>query len=359
LITARHTINAPLLSPDEIGRWGTAGLFVLTVHALFGLALLARSIPPEPASDAPPVVMIELDAAAPTETTPSALSPAPAQVAAPPAPPNPTKAPAEAPVERPAEMKGPAAIEPARMPQESATDERLEVSEPRPAMVMPEAASVEPGPVSEPPEPQAEAELPVAAARLPRPRPTEVPRTSRTPESERRSRRTERKGAEPPQRRQARRAEPQPRREAQQAEVPRRRERDPGRAAPAAPDTSSPSAAPRAERQARARRQGVGAKQASISPQRWQSAVFRHLERHKRYPRAAESRRISGTVQVRFTIDAGGRILGHRITGSSGHPELDAAVSAMIGRASPLPAPPPELFRSGMSLEVPIRFTQR
>ena len=82
----------------------------------------------------------------------------------------------------------------------------------------------------------------------------------------------------------------------------------------------------------------------------------RHLERHKRYPGGSKA---VGTVRVRFTVDARGRVTGHRITGSSGFPELDQAVSSLIARASPIPAPPPDVYRPGLSIEVPIRFTAR
>ena len=57
--------------------------------------------------------------------------------------------------------------------------------------------------------------------------------------------------------------------------------------------------------------------------------MIRHLERHKRYPGGSKAR---GTVRVRFTVDARGRVTGHRITGSSGFPELDQAVSSLIAR---------------------------
>ena len=198
---------------------------------------------------------------------------------------------------------------------------------------MDEEETVEPPPepvVVPPPEPVTKddlepmAEIVAVLAPLPRPRPDVVPEIKPT--------------------------EPPPRRET-------RREKRRKAARPRAPATTAPSTAPRPAQAAAAPQIGSSASAPSISPQRWQSAVYRHLERHKRYPSGA--RNMSGTIQVRFTIDRNGNILSHHITRSSGHPELDQAVSAMISRASPVPAPPAELFRPGMRVEVPIRFSPR
>ena len=129
-------------------------------------------------------------------------------------------------------------------------------------------------------------------------------------------------------------------------------------ALPPAPATTAPAAQPQRSSVAAAPQAGAPAAP-SVSPDRWRSAVYRHLERYKRYPRTAESRGIGGTVRVRFSIDRSGNILSHRIAASSGHAELDDAVSALIARAIPVPAPPPALYLSGMSIEVPIRFSRR
>ena len=172
----------------------------------------------------------------------------------------------------------------------------------------------------------------VVAARLPRPRPDVVP--------------------EP------RRAEAPARPTRQRKPAP---EKPPTRTAAAAPPAapSAPVAAPRQAVAHRAPSAGATAARSSVSPDRWKSAVVRHLERRKRYPGEAERAHVTGTVRVRFTIDANGNILRHRITGSSGHAVLDQAVADMIRRSSPVPAPPPDAFRPGLSLEVPIRFTAR
>ncbi|NCA72020.1 MAG: energy transducer TonB [Sphingobacteriia bacterium] len=69
--------------------------------------------------------------------------------------------------------------------------------------------------------------------------------------------------------------------------------------------------------------------------------------------------RQQGTVQVRFTIDRRGRLLDHQIVKGSGHAELDAEVSAMLERASPMPAIPESLGRSQVTITVPIVFALR
>ena len=194
---------------------------------------------------------------------------------------------------------------------------------------LPEVApKPEPEPVSEPEPlpieaPEVETDAPIVVARVPRARPDVVPEIVEPP-------------PDPPKVR-----EPKPKKRQ------------------ATPRNAAPAAAPRVARADAAPNPGASTAQPRPSPDRWRNAVFRHLERHKHYPRGAQASGIGGTVRVRFSIDANGNVLGHRITGSSGHADLDRAVSAMITRASPLPAPPPTVFRPGMSLEVPIRFSPR
>jgi protein TonB len=49
-------------------------------------------------------------------------------------------------------------------------------------------------------------------------------------------------------------------------------------------------------------------------------------------------------------------VIGYQISGSSGSASLDQEALSMIQRASPLPAPPPEVPGSRISLTVPVRF---
>lgn len=96
-----------------------------------------------------------------------------------------------------------------------------------------------------------------------------------------------------------------------------------------------------------------------IDPARWQTKVVAWLNRHKRYPSAARSRREEGTANVRFTIDSSGRVLSARIAKSSGSSLLDKAALDMVRRSSPVPAPPPQIARSSITLGVPVNFQMR
>jgi protein TonB len=87
--------------------------------------------------------------------------------------------------------------------------------------------------------------------------------------------------------------------------------------------------------------------------------VLSHLQRRKRYPRAAASRRLNGDVGLRFTIDRSGRVTAARVTRSSGHQVFDQEVLAMVQRANPFPAIPANFDRSSMSFSVTIRFAPR
>jgi protein TonB len=361
---------------DEIGRWSSALVFILAAHVMLGALALPRRASIEASAEPPAAIMVELAAASPTEAAPSELPPAPDQVAAPESEPTPIEVELEElsvealePVVEPdAEPLNQATAKP--LPETMNRDELKPIAETQteaepvteaaaelaldvPGTVdlavsadapeKPTSATAEASPealdrvevhvadiVAEsamPPEETRAVEADPAlmelliAAPLPRPQPDVVPEVAERPPEE-----------------------PRPRAAASR---------------PAAPETTSPAPAPNQAQALVAPRAGAAASAPSVSPDRWRSAVYRHLERHKRYPIAAEARRISGTARVRFTIDRNGNITGHRIVGSSGHPELDQAVSAMIARASPVPAPPPEIYRRGMTLEVPIRFSPR
>ncbi|MGC2855213.1 energy transducer TonB [Novispirillum sp. DQ9] len=88
----------------------------------------------------------------------------------------------------------------------------------------------------------------------------------------------------------------------------------------------------------------------------WQGALLAHLERHKRYPRAAQARRQEGVVEVAFTLDRDGRVLRASLRESSGHRLLDEEALEMLRRAEPLPPPPPEMAGDRIDLVVPVRF---
>lgn len=96
--------------------------------------------------------------------------------------------------------------------------------------------------------------------------------------------------------------------------------------------------------------------ESSMSPASWRGALMAHLNRHKRFPAGAAS---TGVVTVAFTIDRSGRVLSARLVRGSGDAALDNEAVALARRASPVPAPPPNVGGGGsIVLAVPIRFTR-
>lgn len=93
----------------------------------------------------------------------------------------------------------------------------------------------------------------------------------------------------------------------------------------------------------------------SMSPASWRGALMAHLNRNKRYPSGAAG---TGTVTVAFTINRSGRVLSARLVRSSGDPVLDAEAVSLPRRASPVPAPPPNVGSGSVTLAVPIRFNR-
>ena len=91
----------------------------------------------------------------------------------------------------------------------------------------------------------------------------------------------------------------------------------------------------------------------------WQTSLMRQLQRYKRYPAAAQSRKEEGVVLLSFSLDRSGHVLAHSIARSSGHPDLDNEVMAMIMRAEPLPPLPESMPQTRIDLIVPIRFSLR
>jgi protein TonB len=88
----------------------------------------------------------------------------------------------------------------------------------------------------------------------------------------------------------------------------------------------------------------------------WKTQIVALLERNKRYPEAAQSRREQGIAQVFFSLDRQGRVISSRVVRSSGASALDEEALALLRRAQPFPAPPRELQGEHIDLTVPIRF---
>ncbi len=105
-----------------------------------------------------------------------------------------------------------------------------------------------------------------------------------------------------------------------------------------------------------ARQSASGLFASSMTPARWQSRLMAHLERRKKYPSGSKSRREEGTVYVRFRIDDSGKVLSATLARSSGWPELDNEVLSLVQRASPVPAPPPDVNNT---ITAPVKFNRR
>jgi protein TonB len=75
----------------------------------------------------------------------------------------------------------------------------------------------------------------------------------------------------------------------------------------------------------------------------FRNALLRHIARFQRYPRAAEPKRLQGTVRAVFSVSRDGRLLGAWVKTSSGEVLLDKAAIDTIRRAQPLPIIPSAL----------------
>ena len=64
-------------------------------------------------------------------------------------------------------------------------------------------------------------------------------------------------------------------------------------------------------------------------------------------------------MTVRFTVDRDGEVSRITLVRSSGVPELDEETIALLGRASPLPPPPPEAGDGPFELVAPVLFRLR
>ena len=92
-------------------------------------------------------------------------------------------------------------------------------------------------------------------------------------------------------------------------------------------------------------------------PPSWINSLFSHLLRYRQYPSSAVAHRQEGVVTLAFTMDRNGHVLSRHIAHSSGVSALDAEALAMIDRAQPLPAFPPQMTEATRSFTAPIRFS--
>lgn len=123
-----------------------------------------------------------------------------------------------------------------------------------------------------------------------------------------------------------------------------------------APVQTAASAAPAAPPQLAALPPAVGRPGADAD---YFAVILAWLEKHKEYPRQAQLRRMQGTVVLNFELDRRGHVLSYQIRTSSGFPELDREVEAMIKRAEPLPPMPADMVQAKLELLVPVQFRLR
>ena len=91
----------------------------------------------------------------------------------------------------------------------------------------------------------------------------------------------------------------------------------------------------------------------------WQSLLFKQLQRCKTYPSGARARNEQGVVTLAFTLNRDGRVVSSQIVTSSGYPDIDAEVFAMIKCAQPLPAFPASMTQAQQDFSAPFRFSLR
>ncbi|MDR3153318.1 MAG: energy transducer TonB [Deltaproteobacteria bacterium] len=89
----------------------------------------------------------------------------------------------------------------------------------------------------------------------------------------------------------------------------------------------------------------------------YKAAIRRRLESRKKYPPAAQARRVTGVVRVSFTVHKDGRLSSPALVASSGHGILDDEAMALLARVSPLPPIPDGTGLNTLNLTVPLRFS--
>ncbi|MBF0226563.1 MAG: energy transducer TonB [Desulfobacterales bacterium] len=80
------------------------------------------------------------------------------------------------------------------------------------------------------------------------------------------------------------------------------------------------------------------------------------IEGKKEYPKSAIHRQREGKVKVKFIINLDGNVNSSEVTMSSGSSILDNAALMAVKNSSPFPAPPPNMFKKSINIEIIIVF---
>ena len=142
----------------------------------------------------------------------------------------------------------------------------------------------------------------------------------------------------------------------------------PSRVAAAVPQTVAPvptrvaalsqphEPSPAAIMQAQAEQERLQAEQEQDAIQSYLGFVFQELESHKRYPKAAERRRLGGQVVLRFTVRRDGEVVGTEVVKVTGHDSFGDAAKRALKRVGQLPPFPSDIRRRELLVEVPISY---
>jgi protein TonB len=115
---------------------------------------------------------------------------------------------------------------------------------------------------------------------------------------------------------------------------------------------ASPAAKP--ARLASAPNPGQESEGAETGRASWLSEFIAHMRRFNTY--AAGGSKESGTVRIGVTIDRNGRLLSHRVVGSSGSSTLDRAALDIVQRAQPFPRFPAGMKQAQMVEVIPLHL---
>ena len=89
----------------------------------------------------------------------------------------------------------------------------------------------------------------------------------------------------------------------------------------------------------------------------WRKQVIARVVSNKRYPPGVLGQ--TGTATVFFVLDRRGRLVSHWLTESTGHRALDEESLAIVERAQPFPAPPPNLEEDRLRLAIAFDYRLR